>query len=98
MLLDDVLDVLDVGIELHEAGVDLLDDGIDQTDEVAGREAVTGCLQRPGDGEFDALAFEPDYVPGSLDDLGRGHDVGDSWRWGPERAGTAAGPGLYLVR
>src|ERR1700730_13543261 len=97
VLLDDVLDVLDVGIELREAGVDLIDDGIDQAGECAGRGAVTGCLQRPGDGEFDALAFEPDYVPGSLDDLGRGHDVGDSWRWAPERGLDGRGDLDYIL-
>src|SRR5207244_12537696 len=94
VLLDDVLDVLDVRVELSEAPVDLLDDRIHQAGQGVAGEAVAGCLQRAGDSGLDALALEPDQVTGSLDDLGRGHDVGDSWN--EPSAGAVSGEGWTI--
>ena len=73
VFLDDVLDVLDVGVELDEAGVDFVDDSGHHPAESAVLERVPlvawrGGADRLGDRHADALAVEVDHLAGPLDD------------------------------
>src|SRR5205085_5964428 len=104
VLLDDVLDVLDVGIEVDEAARDLVTYAVDQRIEsfVGHLGLLAGGSHGLDDGVLDPTLVEVDDFSGALDDSGGEHlrpscDVGIPSHQGPLLDGSspreAAGAG-----
>ena len=67
VLLDDVLDVLDIGVEVREARLDLFDDGIDDGIDLDNAELLSRRLDGLQYRGADSLLVELRNLPGSLD-------------------------------